>query len=95
MAERLSEEKIAEEISRLDGWTHLDDTITKNYKLDDFAEALELTNRIGEAAEEMDHHPDILLHNWNQVRVTLTTHSAKGITNNDIELAKRIDRFQT
>ena len=48
-------------------------------------------NRVAGAAEEADHHPDILVHGWNRVRLTLTTHSAGALTDNDHALAKRID----
>jgi 4a-hydroxytetrahydrobiopterin dehydratase len=48
-------------------------------------------NRVADLAEEANHHPDILVHGWNNVRLTLTTHSAGGLTDNDFQMAKRID----
>lgn len=48
-------------------------------------------NRVADAAEEAGHHPDILVHGWNHVRLTLTTHSAGGLTDSDHAMAKRID----
>ena len=48
-------------------------------------------NRVGEAAEAANHHPDILLHGWNKVRLTLSTHSEGGLTEADFALAARID----
>jgi 4a-hydroxytetrahydrobiopterin dehydratase len=48
-------------------------------------------NRVADLAEEADHHPDILVDGWNKVRLTLTTHSAGGLTDNDFQMAKRID----
>ena len=48
-------------------------------------------NRVADLAEEVNHHPDILVHGWNQVRLTLTTHSARKLTENDHEMARRID----
>jgi 4a-hydroxytetrahydrobiopterin dehydratase len=50
-------------------------------------------NRVADLAEEVNHHPDILVHGWNQVRLTLTTHSAGGLTENDHDMARRIDRL--
>jgi 4a-hydroxytetrahydrobiopterin dehydratase len=48
-------------------------------------------NRVADAAEEVNHHPDILVHGWNKVRLTLMTHSKGAITDNDHALASRID----
>jgi 4a-hydroxytetrahydrobiopterin dehydratase len=48
-------------------------------------------NRVAEAAEAANHHPDILVHGWNKVRLTLSTHSEGGITGNDLEMARRVD----
>ena len=50
-------------------------------------------NRVAEAAEEANHHPDILVHGWNKVRLSLTNHSAGGLTDADFEMATRIDRW--
>jgi 4a-hydroxytetrahydrobiopterin dehydratase len=91
MPERLSDTEIKEKLSTLSGWLREGEEIEKNYKFKDFGEALEFVNKIGAEAEKMDHHPDLLLHDWNQVKVTLSTHSAKGLTNNDIELAGKIE----
>jgi 4a-hydroxytetrahydrobiopterin dehydratase len=48
-------------------------------------------NHVAEVAEEADHHPDILVHGWNKVRLTLSTHSEGGLTDADHALAARID----
>jgi 4a-hydroxytetrahydrobiopterin dehydratase len=56
-----------------------------------FAEALDFVNRVGKLAEDADHHPDILLHNWNQVTLTLWTHEVGGLTMRDMELARQIN----
>ena len=48
-------------------------------------------NQVADAAEEANHHPDILVHGWNKVRLTLTTHSAEGLTENDRRMAERIN----
>jgi 4a-hydroxytetrahydrobiopterin dehydratase len=55
-----------------------------------FADALAYVNAVGALAEEMDHHPDIDIR-WNRVALRLSTHSAGGITEADLELARRID----
>jgi len=92
MAELLSDEEIA---GRLDGseWTRDGDEIVREWKFDDFAAALAFVNRVGEVAEEANHHPDILLHGWNKVRMALTNHSAGGLTAADFEMAAKFDRL--
>lgn len=67
--------------------------LVREYKLDDFAGAIALVNRVAELAERANHHPDILVHGWNRVRLTLSTHSEGGLTAADFELAARIDRL--
>jgi 4a-hydroxytetrahydrobiopterin dehydratase len=84
----------ADEIGgRLDGmvWRHEGEAIEREVEFKDFAAALAFVNQVGELAEEANHHPDILLHGWNKVRLTLMTHSAGGLTDADFELAGRID----
>jgi 4a-hydroxytetrahydrobiopterin dehydratase len=92
MAELLSDEEITR---RLEGsaWTRAGDEIVREVKRDDFAAALALVNRIGEVAEEHNHHPDILLHGWNKVRLSLSNHAAGGLTAVDFDMAERFDRL--
>jgi 4a-hydroxytetrahydrobiopterin dehydratase len=90
MTELLSDEEIA---SRVDGleWTREGNEIVRNWKFKDFAEAIAFVNRVAEAAEEANHHPDILVHGWNKVRLSLTNHSAGGLTEADFEMAGKFD----
>ena len=62
------------------------------YKFKDFAQALAFTNRIGELAEEEDHHPSILTE-WGKVTVTWWTHKIKGLHQNDFIMAAKTDRL--
>src|SRR5579859_4522454 len=72
----------------LSGWRDKDEKmIEKEYAFKDFAEALAFINRIGKIAEEEGHHPDIYLHNWNKVKITLSTHAIGGLSENDFILA--------
>ena len=66
-------------------------SIVREWKFEDFAAAMGFVNRVAEAAEAQGHHPDILVHDWNQVRLELSTHSEGGLTAADFELAGRID----
>lgn len=95
MAERLEDERIDEKLQGLWGWERLGDNVERNFEFKDFDAALAFVNKVAAEAQTMDHHPDIFLHDWNQVRITCSTHSAKGITENDIELARRITDLNT
>ncbi len=88
----LGEQEIERGLSDLDGWQLSGGTaIEREFKLADFAAALAFVNRVGDLAEAANHHPDILLHGWNRVRLTLSTHSAGGLTEADLSLAAAID----
>ena len=67
--------------------------IVRDVRFRDFAAAMAFVNRVAEIAEAADHHPDILLHGWNKVRLTLSTHSEGGITEKDLALARTLDRL--
>ncbi len=88
--ERLTE---AEIVARLAGsaWTREGETIVRNLKLRDFDDAIGFVNKVASVAERHDHHPDILVHGYNGVRLTLSTHSAGGLTGLDFEMASRFD----
>jgi 4a-hydroxytetrahydrobiopterin dehydratase len=90
----LKGDELRNHYSRLHGWTlanghHLE----KEYRFKDFRDALGFVNRLGEAAEEARHHPDIFL-TWGRVKVTLWTHSVGGLTEDDFALAERADQVK-
>jgi 4a-hydroxytetrahydrobiopterin dehydratase len=72
-------------------WRQEGESLVRDYELEDFKAAIAFVNRVADAAEEANHHPDILVHGWNKVRLTLTTHSEGRLTSSDHEMAKRID----
>lgn len=71
-------------------WQRRGSELTKVHSGKDFAASLAYVNAVGTLAEEMNHHPDIDIR-WNKVTLVLSTHSAGGITESDLELARRID----
>jgi 4a-hydroxytetrahydrobiopterin dehydratase len=75
-------------------WTRRDGALEREWSFRDFAAALNFVTAVGGLAESQGHHPDIELHDFNQVRLRLTTHSSGGITENDLELAERVDELQ-
>ena len=72
-------------------WREEDESLIRDYEFKDFAAAMAFVNQVADAAEEANHHPDILVHGWNKVRLTLTTHSEGKLTDNDHAMAGRID----
>jgi len=91
---QLSDSEIDE---RLDGgeWRREGDAIVRDIELGGFNEAMALANQVADAANAANHHPDILIHDYKHVRLTLSTHSAGGITENDFALARVIDGLTT
>lgn len=78
---------------QVQGWEVPDGRkLVKSFKFPDFRKALEFTNRVGELAEQEQHHPDIFL-SWGKVRIELSTHKIKGLSENDFILAARIDEL--
>jgi 4a-hydroxytetrahydrobiopterin dehydratase len=73
------------------GWKQDGATLTRDFECKDFKDALAFVNKVGALAEEANHHPDILIHGWNKVRLTLSTHSEGKVTEKDQALAERID----
>ncbi len=92
MTDLLSDEEISAHLQGSD-WRRDGDEIVREWKFDDFKAALAFVNRVGEAAEAANHHPDILLHGWNKVRLSLTNHSAGGLTEPDFEMATKFDEL--
>lgn len=95
MPRLLAQAEIDAALAALNGWTQQGNQLVREYRLADFRTALAFVNAVAELAEAADHHPDILLHGWNRVRVALSTHSAGGITENDSHLAEDIDNLPT
>jgi 4a-hydroxytetrahydrobiopterin dehydratase len=71
-------------------WERRGDKLVKVMKKKDFAEALAYVNAVGAKAEEANHHPDIEIH-WNEVTLTLWTHTEGGITQADLDMARTLD----
>src|SRR5262245_34142128 len=88
---RLSEDQVSERVSRLGHWRREGDWLIRDFQLENFKQAMELVNRVAAAAEALDHHPDILIHGWNRVRLSVTTHSVGSLTEKDFQLAEQIN----
>jgi 4a-hydroxytetrahydrobiopterin dehydratase len=90
--EPLSDPEIDTRLATLDpGWRREGDEIVRERQCADFAAAIELVNAVAAAAELANHHPDILIHGYRNVRITLSTHDADGLTERDFALAQTLD----
>jgi 4a-hydroxytetrahydrobiopterin dehydratase len=87
----LTGEEIDGALAKLSRWERDGDAIVSDRKLEDFAAAIEFVDRVAELAEAANHHPDLLVHGWNNVRLTLSTHSEGGLTEADFRLAGQIE----
>lgn len=92
MAELLSEGEIRDRAVRLANWQVKGSELQSNRKFPDFIQAIAFVNKLVEPAETAGHHPDILI-SYNQVKITLTTHDAGGLTQKDFDLAQVISQI--
>ncbi len=86
-------EEVEKRLRNIESWRSTGDSLQKEYKFKDFRQAIEFINKVAEIAESEKHHPDILLHDWNNIRITLSTHALGGISEKDFSLASKIDRI--
>lgn len=86
----LSETQLREALTSLDGWTVTDGALQRDVTGDDFATSIAFVNRVADAAEAADHHPDLAI-SWDTVTVRLVTHSDGGITDKDVAMAHTVD----
>jgi 4a-hydroxytetrahydrobiopterin dehydratase len=87
---QLSDSEIDERLSGRE-WRREGDSIVRDVECAGFTSAMALANAVADAANEANHHPDIFVHDYKHVRLTLSTHSAGGITGDDVALAGTID----
>ncbi|MGB8889389.1 MAG: 4a-hydroxytetrahydrobiopterin dehydratase [Candidatus Korobacteraceae bacterium] len=92
MSTVLSDAEIQQALQQLPGWKKNGNAIERVFQFGNFVEAMEFVNRIAEAAEAVNHHPDILI-NYNKVTLTLVSHDSGGVTQRDIKMAGRINQL--
>ena len=86
---RLTEDEIADRLRGVPGWTRDGDAIKREQRFATFMAGIEFVNRVAQAAESLDHHPDIAIE-YTKVTLRVTTHDAGGLTETDFALAARI-----
>jgi 4a-hydroxytetrahydrobiopterin dehydratase len=90
MASKLSDIEVQRALGTRNGWTRRGNAITRTFEFATFPDAIAFVIRVAEAAEKMDHHPDIDIR-YTKVTCSLSTHSAGGITAKDFTMAESID----
>ena len=83
--------EIGQRLATLPGWEVRDGQLTKTFTVRSFAHGVLFIGAIGQFAEGANHHPDVNLHDYNQVTVSLVTHSEGGVTEKDFSLAAQIE----
>jgi 4a-hydroxytetrahydrobiopterin dehydratase len=92
MAGRLTEAQVCDALRQRPGWSGDVEGIVRTVTARSFLEAVRIVDDVAAAAEAADHHPDIDIR-WRTLRFALSTHSAGGVTDRDIELADTIERL--
>lgn len=90
--EKLSESQINTSLQELDGWEYNDNAIETTFEFENFKDAFAVMSRIAFEAEAQNHHPD-WTNVYNKLYIRLSTHDAGGVTKNDFQLAKTIERI--
>lgn len=90
--EHLSIKDIHDRLSELEGWEMIGHEIAKEFNFNNFKEAMDFVQKVGEEAERLHHFPDFIIRN-NRVSINLTTHEANGLTHNDFKLARIIEQL--
>ena len=88
--DKLNEESIAGWLEGHVGWNRAGNEIAKTFSFSSFRDSIVFVNRVATIADDVDHHPDIDIR-YNKVMLSVTTHDAGGLTENDFDLAQRVD----
>jgi 4a-hydroxytetrahydrobiopterin dehydratase len=89
---KLSRDEIETCLAGLKDWTISNEKLSRKFEFINFADALAFVNKVGEIAQRLDHHPDILF-GWGYAEFFITTHDAGGLTHNDFDLAAAIENL--
>ncbi|MFD1662365.1 4a-hydroxytetrahydrobiopterin dehydratase [Streptomyces caeni] len=90
--EPLSQKEVEDRLAKLPGWSFEGDRITRSYRLGSHLAATAMVVHIAQVQEELDHHSDLTL-GYNTVSLAVSTHSAGGVTERDLELARRVEEL--
>ena len=79
-------------LQELPEWQIIDGKLTRLFQFKNFKDSLSLANRVGELAESVNHHPDLLVA-WGKLKIEIWTHAINGLTESDFVLAAKIDKL--
>jgi 4a-hydroxytetrahydrobiopterin dehydratase len=88
----LTDGEIQQALSSLSGWQRAGKAIQRIYEFPDFKAAMQFVNKVADAAEQANHHPDIDIR-YNKVTMALISHDSGGVTQRDVRMAKRINEI--
>ena len=88
----LEQQELEAEVGKLDGWEVRDGALQKDYSCGDFRGSMAFLNRVADAADAADHHPDAAI-SWDTVTLRWVTHSEGGITSSDVKMARTSDEL--
>lgn len=96
MAKTFTDEEIEKRFESLEfNWEHASGSLKLKIEAKDFAEVMWVANEIAQVAEELNHHPDMFIHDYHKLDVVTSTHSTGGITEKDFTLAERVEGIVT
>ena len=91
--EKLTEEQIQSALKELPGWSYENGSIKKTFKTQNYPSTMGFVAAIGGFCQKRNHHPDYVIMKYKEIEVSFSTHSAEGITQNDIEIAKDLEKI--
>ena len=91
--EKLSDGQVADALKELKGWELKEGSIKKTFKTPNFPTTIGFVAAVGGFCQKRNHHPDYILMKFKEVEVSFSTHSAGGITQNDIEIASDLEKI--
>lgn len=91
MGKTLSDSDVRNALTSLPGWQQNGKQIERQFEFSDFVAAMKFVNRIADAAEAAQHHPDITIH-YNKVKLALISHDSGGVTERDVKMAGKINQ---
>lgn len=93
MADKLTKDEIEKALEELSGWSYTDGSLRKLFKTQNYPATMGLVTAIGGFCQKRNHHPDYIIMKFKEVEVSFSTHSAGGVTVNDVEIAKDLEKI--
>ena len=91
--EKLNEKDILEALKVLNGWSYENGSIKKTFKTQNYPATMGFVSAVGGFCQKRNHHPDYALMKFKEVEVSFSTHSAGGVTQNDIDIAGDLEKI--